>query len=68
MVGAEEKFIKWSQMAGKRYFEIGFCKYSKKAFLLIFKAAFTKSVLETLSYPQSTTRPTTFGPREHFSR
>ena len=30
MVGLEEKFLKQSfEMAGKRYFDIGVCKYSK---------------------------------------
>ena len=41
--------------------------FYKSTILLIFEAEFTRSMLDKLSYPESTIRPTLVGPKEKFS-
>ena len=64
MVGQEKNFQNGSfNMAGKRIFEIGFCKY--RTMLQIFYAEYTESVLDILSYPESTVGPPWLGQEKH---
>ena len=52
-----------SRMAGKRYYDVGFYKYifHNGAILQIFEGEFRESVLDILSYPESTIGPVSFG-------
>ena len=72
MVGPEKHFQNGGfQMAGKRYFDIGFCKYSnkifhKRAMLQIFYAECTESMSDILSYSESTIGPPWLGQETNF--